>query len=273
MKVFPWGVRAPRQPFATVKRLRFNYVNAPIFIKSRFKWAVRAALKPIVTVPCIIDHIDTSRYFLSSDRIDDIIFLELFAEYGDLFFPRDLRLDDGDIILDVGAHHGHYAVAALHRFKNARVICVEPDRAGFALLRRNIALNRLSDRTEMLNVAIGASAGPGRLSQSTDGSWGNRLLTKDEAADQSSPVDVAPLKDVLRGRTVACVKSNCEGGEFALFPQLFELGVKPRVIILCAHPDAGDVDALVDLVATQGYDVRPTKSSETHPRFVCVRVK
>ena len=52
---------------------------------------------------------------------------------------------------------------------------------------------------------------------------------------------------------------------------MFKLGVKPKVIILCAHPDAGNVDALIDLVEGQGYDVRPTKSSETHPRFVCVR--
>ena len=62
------------------------------------------------------------------------------------FSPRQ-----GDIVVDVGAHHGIYAIKAARQ--GARVIAFEPNPDSFELLSSNITANDLSN-VEPFNIAI-----------------------------------------------------------------------------------------------------------------------
>lgn len=66
----------------------------------------------------------------------------------------------GDVVADVGANIGLYAVALARRVgPTGRVIAYEPDAANAALLRRNLALNGAGGVVDVREVAVGSERG------------------------------------------------------------------------------------------------------------------
>lgn len=62
----------------------------------------------------------------------------------------------GDVVVDIGAHHGIYAIKAAKQ--GARVIAFEPDPSNFKILNANIAANNLTN-VEPINIAISDTNG------------------------------------------------------------------------------------------------------------------
>ena len=122
-----------------LRRLRAA-CTVPDWVVNRRALILRRLFRPLQSRPFVVKKSDGSKFILSEDPLDEPILLELFGHFQDLFFPPDLpRIPDGGIILDVGAHHGMYTVAALHRYPNATVLAVEPDPAGSSCFARTCA--------------------------------------------------------------------------------------------------------------------------------------
>jgi FkbM family methyltransferase len=67
---------------------------------------------------------------------------------------RSLRMEAGDVFLDVGANVGWYGlVVGRHQPPGVRIVCFEPDPDTFDLLRQNLSLNGLS-RIEARQLAV-----------------------------------------------------------------------------------------------------------------------
>jgi len=236
-------------------------------IRNRTSCALRRALLPHWKIRMTAKLADGTKIDLSEDPLDDRILADLLGRFEPLFYPENLKeFPAGQWILDVGAHHGAYAAIALARYPGARLIAVEPDPQGFAKLRRNVQLNHLEDRIELVNGAIADAEGQSRLIASDEGSWGNYI---DPKAAEGIPVKTLRLDSILKGRSPYLVKTNCEGGEFALIPQLFALNLKPPYLILLAHPQMGDIAQLRATVEQQGYRITPIRSTEMHTRWLC----
>lgn len=252
-----------------IHRLRTCINSVPSYLRPRWKWILRRFLDRWFLLPCTIEHKNGAKYRLDKDRIADQILCDLHDVYAPLFFPEDLcEVPDGEYILDLGAHHGTYAVTALYRFPNARIISVEPDPTAVASLQEHLKLNGLSDRAEVHACGIGPGEMEAMLEQSDDGSWGNKVVTGPTAAPVVS-IRLQRLASILQGRRPFLVKCNCEGGEFHAIPQLFELGMRPQFIILLMHPDEGDAQFLLQSVYKAGYSITPVQTSVSHPRYVC----
>lgn len=70
------------------------------------------------------------------------------------------RIRPGDVVLNVGAHVGLYALgAAMWSAPNGHVIALEPNPETRAILVGHVRRNRLSDRVEVLGAAAGAQEG------------------------------------------------------------------------------------------------------------------
>jgi FkbM family methyltransferase len=262
--LFLKALRAPR-------RLRNCRREIPANVRNPWPWTVRRFLSPIKTVNCRVRLDDGAVFQLAHDRLDDRIIEDTYGPFAPLFFPAELAQVPSDaLILDVGAHHGVYTVAMLRRYPSARIIAIEPDPVGAGMLRHNVALNGLESRVEVVEAAIGTRDGVGSLEQSDEGSWGNRIVAKD-GSPNAVTVRTSRLATILRGRSPQVVKSNCEGGEFALVPQLFELGLRPTLMILLTHPTEGSTAQLLELVRAHGYRVASVAGDEIQPRFVCSR--
>lgn len=213
--------------------------------------------------------IDGAKFRLGDDPLDEIIIADTYGRFRDLYFPRGMEeFPSGEWILDIGAHHGVFSVAALMRYPTARVIAIEPDPMGAIRLRANLALNNLLNRSEVIEAAIAAQEGTGLLSQSPEGSWANELVQGHDG-HVVKPIRTLPLNSILAGRPPYFVKCNAEGAEFEAIPQLLAAGFRSAWIALFVHPAAGDANVLLRQVRNAGYAIEPIMSTPDHPRYLC----
>ena len=117
------------------------------------------------------------------------------------------------IIVDAGANIGASVVYWGIHFPKAQILAIEPDKANFALLRKN---------TQGLNVilheaAIGSIEGSASLSDPGEGEWGYRT-----ARDDAGGLPILSMDSLLEGGVAAnaapfTAKIDIEGAEADLF--------------------------------------------------------
>jgi FkbM family methyltransferase len=71
----------------------------------------------------------------------------------------DRRVRDGEMVFDIGANIGVYALYAALRHPRSRVIAFEPEYANLHLLRDNVIENGLQDRVEVYALALSNHTG------------------------------------------------------------------------------------------------------------------
>lgn len=237
---------------------------------------LRRLLIPVYPVPFVLKSRTGIRHALGDDAVDDSVFRHLHGFGSALYFPPLANHDAHGTILDVGAHHGIYAMEALRRYPQCDLVAIEPDPAACRQLEANAQLNNLTSRIEIVRAGLATVDGSGWLELDASGSWASRTHQADpglNASLQSSQsrreVALRTLDTVLGGRAPTIVKCNAEGAEFALIPQLVALGHRPKLIVLMVHPEAGSPRELVSLLAGAGYDVRDADNPPRGYRFHC----
>ena len=128
-------------------------------------------------------------------------------------YVKSYKPKKGEIVVDAGAFHGHFAVYAAKLVGNeGKVICFEPERANFNLLKKNIRLNKLTNVTlikkglwDQEEVLKFKSKGPV-----------STLADFDEEKNLSAEIEVASLDSImkkLRISKVNFIKMDIEGAE------------------------------------------------------------
>ena len=250
-----------------------RFVSTPHYVTNRFAFALRRAFSPYFQLPCWVTSTTGSQFYLSKDPVDDWILQDVLASLTDLYFPPELdALPANMMMLDVGAHHGFVAVELLRRYPQAYLIAVEPNPTAVHLLKKNLQANGLLARVDIVEAGISQQSGIGKLQLDESGSWGDNLIYDGNSNNNSIPVKTMTVSEVLNGRQPHFVKSNAEGAEFHLFPQLFRVAVFPKIIILLAHPEHGEVDDLLAACTSNGYVMRDAGSSPNFPRLHGIRL-
>lgn len=154
-------------------------------------------------------------------------FTQDFLAFQEVYCENEYRLPErfagDDVILDIGAHVGTFALACLSRGAN-RVVCYEPDPANFEVLLDNVLdypaveAHRLavwrSDRAEPVRVRRFPHPHMTACSQVAPESAG---MSGDAAASVA-------LDEVLRGLgRVRLMKLDCEGSEYPILYTAREL--------------------------------------------------
>ena len=123
------------------------------------------------------------------------------------FVLHALRPDD--LFLDVGANIGSYTVLAAGG-AGARVIAVEPIPDTCERLRRNIAINKLSDRVVLINKGLASSEGELRFTATLD--CVNHVAVDGES-EQCIVVPVTTIDQLCRESIPSIIKIDVEGFE------------------------------------------------------------
>lgn len=241
------------------------YRSTPNCVRERGKLGLRRFFGILIQLPMWVTTHAGAKMYLGRDPVDETILYHLTSEVVERYFPEDLTLAQGDLVLDVGGHHGQYAVELLARYPGINIFCIEPDPEGIRRIHTHIAKNRAERNIDVVPYAVGENESIGYLADNDDGSWGKTLETRSNG--KTIPVRVKPLDQILplERRNVKLVKSNCEGGEFTLISQMIQLGLKPELIILMIHPERGSVSDLVKTLEEYGYSGRAVYESDTHP--------
>jgi FkbM family methyltransferase len=226
--------------------------------KGRGWLQARRLVAPYLQRPVTLVTNDGLRLRITGDPVDEQIAQSLVGPRKPEYFPAwPGAVAVQPCILDVGAHHGLYAVAALHEYPGSRIICVEPSAGALPALRTNLEINGFGDRCRIANVALALDPGEGVLQHAPDGTWGYSLYEDASAALGSENVTLAPLEQILAGERPQIVKCNAEGAEFSLMEQLERSGVRPEFMVVMVHPQFGDMEQLVEKAKSMGYDVSP----------------
>jgi FkbM family methyltransferase len=101
----------------------------------------------------------------------------------------------GPLFVDVGAHIGTTAIAALVRFGFERAVAFEPEVENYRLLRANVLLNGLEDRIETFNVAVSNLEGDAELKLRPEFGAKHRLLRVPEEGATTVTVPVTTLDE------------------------------------------------------------------------------
>ncbi len=148
---------------------------------------------------------------------------------------------EGIRLLDIGAHHGFFALAAT-RFggPTAKILCVEASPSASSILKTNLSLNSISNQVTVMNVAAGAT--DGTLSMLTTGpAAGDYYLVPSETRPDTIEVPQLSLASIIQHSefSPSHIKIDIEGFEYELIEAAIPLlrNLKP-IIFLELHGDA-----------------------------------
>lgn len=120
---------------------------------------------------------------------------------------------DGGFILDIGSHIGSFSLAAAKKFPKAKILCFEPSPANYAILKKNIELNRFRN-VNAFNKAVSSSQQeisfyPNPVNSAADSVYKSKGF--------SVKVPSISLKKIFKDNAIkkcAFVKMDCEGAEY-----------------------------------------------------------
>src|SRR2546426_2798481 len=102
--------------------------------------------------------------------------LDLISSKHEPLVTRSFQVAAGDVVVDVGAHIGRYALRAAT--KASKVIAIEPDPSNFILLEQNVRLNGFSN-VVLVPHALSSRAGTRALWLAASGNTGTSSVDPD----------------------------------------------------------------------------------------------
>jgi FkbM family methyltransferase len=129
--------------------------------------------------------------FPGSYPIVEMFVEKIYTQYND-FIPKP-----GDIIVDVGAQYGDYAILCAKYYK-AKVFAFEPLKSNFRIIKSNIKFNKLNKNSiNAYNFALGAESK--KIEISFDNDMMNSLNTTKKQRTSVKTLDTYSLKpDILK---------------------------------------------------------------------------
>ena len=177
---------------------------------------------------------------LNLTGISKAIFTEKYREidHTNIFSEK---LIDKKKILDLGANIGYYMLLeSEHADKDAKIICIEPDPRNTYLLKENIRINNLEDKTEVLEAAVSGEDGEISISF-TNASNLNRITDEKNLNYESTKIKSISLNTIFNSYGYFdCLRMDVEGAESVilgknsnLFLQSMPVG---SLIFMEVHP-------------------------------------
>ena len=172
---------------------------------------------------------------------------------------------DGDVVWDVGAHVGMYAIFAAGRVgATGQVYAFEPEQQTFERLQRNRTLNS-ADNLTALRLALSDAPGHTEIFIPVDNAARVGTLIRPERASGGQQVELA-VGDTLvgDGRAAApnVLKIDVEGAEASVLRGLRNTLAQPtcRMLLVEVHPQAleqvgSSVDQVREMLESLGFDV------------------
>lgn len=146
--------------------------------------------------------------------LDPLLIDPRFRQIRDEYEPEMWKLmmskvEEGDVIVDVGAFIGLYTVALAMRVgPSGKIIALEPDPENFSALLTHLDLNHVAPRTQCIQKALGRQSG--RVGFAAGRSSESAVVSH---SGESIDVEMTSLDDLLQVESVDVIKIDVEGHE------------------------------------------------------------
>lgn len=171
--------------------------------------------------------------------------------------------DSAGYFLDLGANIGTTCIYFVKKFApNLNVLAFEPDPETFKLLRANLILNDLDDRTIAVNCGLGDKFDEMTMYRFTYNPGGNSLLNY-KADAPTETVKVIPLDSYLAEKNIAAqsvkyIWIDTEGFEAQVLLGAKNLLAETSAPVfmecnLLSWKNSGSLDKMIDLLKATGY--------------------
>lgn len=199
---------------------------------------------------------------LSGDPADIVTVFLIFGreDYG--------KISPGANVIDIGANIGVFSLfAALSGAKG--VYAFEPSASSYDVLLKNIEANGLGSiiKAERLAV-VGFPSPPVRFPRNSDVM--NAILPDSSDSDDYDLVPTITLSEMVSAMSsVDILKSDCEGGEYAIFLQADEADIR-KITEIRMEIHRGPKDELVSRLVGLGYRIREYMSEPTGVGYIWI---
>lgn len=185
---------------------------------------------------------------------------------------------EGDTVIDIGAHIGRYTITSSKQVGNTgKVVAIEADPDNFQLLKRNIALNKLTN-VMPLNYAVFSERTKIKLyEQSASAKYNSIMLTRAAKTKNYVEVNADTLDSILElngVNRVNWIKIDVEGAEFEVLKGSTKTLSDENISLLIEiHniEDPSHYDNIVDFLKHNNYEItfeqRYEGSGESHVIF------
>ena len=179
---------------------------------SRFMGRFRLAREASIRPPTLLYPVAIGMKPISDEYVFDEIFVR--HEYD---LVSDL-LENQKFILDLGANVGYASAFLASRYRDARIVAVEPDPRNFEACCRN--LRPYGDRIRVLNGAVWSHCSQLALSHELGEGMATQVITPLGESDADVTAwDIPALLRLAGTETADLVKIDIEGSELELFTE------------------------------------------------------
>lgn len=199
---------------------------------------------------------DGTKLISRNGTVDHWVMTEIFVneEYTKGYYS----IQPLDNVVDIGANIGVFSVFAATRHNNVKVYCCEPLDANFALLQKNIRLNKLQRRIIPAHLGLGSS----NRRQSiyiNDVNFGATSLLYPTGKRETVRIQrVADFFNSIRLKQIDLLKIDCEGAEYEIVRSIpAEHWRRIKNIVMEWHEVEGEsVNSLIRVIRKNGFDVQ-----------------
>lgn len=156
-----------------------------------------------------------------------------------------LTIEDGDVVLDLGANMGNFTNLALAHGRSVRVISVEPGRDFNDTYRKSLALNAgFFDRVRLFRAFVGSMDEKQEKLLNTPQYSGAEWISEEQLISQAG------------FERIDFLKCDIEGGEFGLLHPGSRILAMAQKIAIEVHSFAGDVEQFLKMLVAQGFTLK-----------------
>lgn len=128
------------------------------------------------------------------------------------------EIKNNDVVIDIGAHIGLFALFSFQFCKNGKIYCFEPVKENFDLLKANLELNNIRN-VVAVNAAVSASTGTVTVYLNEDEA-GHSMYVTGSKQIQVKSFSLQDIFDSNKLERCNFLKIDCEGEEYEIINSL-----------------------------------------------------
>lgn len=149
---------------------------------------------------------------------------------------ESFKINEDDIVVDVGAHVGYFTILAAKKAKNGHIFAIEPDTESIETLKKNTKMNHLKNVT-IINSAVSNKKGLLTFYKDKDNYIASSIF---ESLDtKQEQIQSMRIDDIIKENNIEKIdflKMDCEGAEYEIILNLNDTALtKIRKISLEVH--------------------------------------